>query len=110
MEVWFRSNKLAKQCSTERSLARKWGAECGKRVALRLTQLAAAPTLADMRGPGLGRCHELAGGRKGQLSLDLVHPLRLLFEPDEPVPRDSAGGLVWAEVASVVVLDIEDTH
>ncbi|MDF1596199.1 MAG: killer suppression protein [Acidimicrobiia bacterium] len=87
-----------------------WGKRQGDLIALRLTQLAAAPTLVDMRGPGLGRCHELTGDRQGQLSLDLVHPQRLIIEPIEPTPRTQDGGLDWAAVIGVVVVEIADTH
>ena len=63
-----------------------------------------------MRDPGYGRCHELTGDRRGQLSLDLVHPQRLIIEPAEPVPRTQDGGLDWAAVTRVVVVEIADTH
>ncbi len=81
-----------------------------EKIRARLDDLQAAPTLATMRGLP-GRCHELTGNRAGQLSLDLVHPYRLIFEPaDEPPPRKSDGGLEWEEVRAVRVLSVEDTH
>ncbi len=58
-----------------------------------------------------GRCHELIGNRAGQLSLDLDHPYRLIFEPaDEPIPQKDDGGLDWTMVTSVVIIGVEDTH
>ncbi len=110
MEVWFSNSRLAKRCSDEKALVTTWGKRQGDVIGLRLTQLAAAPTLADIRGPGLGRCHELTGDRKGQLSLDLVHPQRLIIEPVEPAPLTEDGGLDWAAVTGVVVVEITDTH
>jgi len=110
LEVWFSNSRLAKRCSDEKALVKTWGKRQGDLIALRLTQLAAAPTLADMRGPGLGRCHELTEDRAGQLSVDLVHPQRLIIEPVEPVPRMEDGGLDWAAVTGVVVVEIADTH
>jgi proteic killer suppression protein len=59
-----------------------------------------------------GRCHELVGDRAGQLSLDLVHPQRLIFVSEgEPIPRKPDGGLdcLW-QIRSVKILGIEDTH
>lgn len=57
------------------------------------------------------RCHELTGDRKGQLSVDVTHPYRLVFQPDhDPVPRRPDGGLDWTTVAKVLVLEVVDTH
>ena len=41
------------------------------------------------------RCHELTEGKRiGELSVDLDHPYRLIFIPDnDPVPRRDDGGL-----------------
>jgi proteic killer suppression protein len=55
--------------------------------------------------------HELKGNRKGQLSLDLDHPYRLIFIPDhDPVPSTEDGGMDWGRVTAVKILGIEDTH
>ena len=57
------------------------------------------------------RCHEMSGNRKGQLSLDLKHPYRLLLEPaDDPAPRKPDGGLDWEQVTAVRIVEVEDTH
>ncbi|HEY5750014.1 MAG TPA: hypothetical protein VIU12_28295 [Chryseolinea sp.] len=57
------------------------------------------------------RCHELNGDRKGQLSVDLDHPYRLIFIPaNEPVPRKEDGGLDWQQVTEIEILEIADTH
>ncbi|MCZ8038658.1 MAG: hypothetical protein O9276_11135 [Microcystis sp. LE17-20A] len=56
-----------------------------------------------------GRCHELLHNRAGQLSLDLVHPLRLIFEPANiPIPRKADGGIDWQKVTAVVIIGIVD--
>ena len=57
------------------------------------------------------RCHELTGNRKGQLSMDLDHPYRLLFQPNhDPLPVRKEGGLDWNLVTAIKILEIEDTH
>jgi proteic killer suppression protein len=83
-----------------------------KKIRRRLDDLRAAPTLETLRPPGFpGRCHELKGKRKGQLSLDLEHPYRLVFEPaTNPAPTLADGGLDWAKVAAVRIIGIADTH
>jgi proteic killer suppression protein len=51
------------------------------------------------------------GERSGQLSLDLEHPYRLIFEPaTDPLPTKLDGGLDWSEVRAVRILEIDDTH
>ena len=45
-----------------------------------------------------------------QFSVDLDHPYRLIFEPEEPIPRKDDGGIDWSQVTTVVILGVEDTH
>lgn len=110
MDIVFKDNKFARICNDKRRLVRVYGADRARRIGRRLDELRAAVVLEDLRcSPG--RCHELKGDRKGQLSLDLDHPQRLLFEPaNEPVPIKSSGGLDWSQVTAVMVLGVEDTH
>jgi hypothetical protein len=55
--------------------------------------------------------HELKGDRKGQLSVDLNHPYRLLFGPGhEPIPVLAVGGLDWTKVTRIKISGVEDTH
>ena len=79
-----------------------------------MAELRAAVSLMDFWPPksGPSRCHELTQGqRKGQLSVDLDHPYRLIFVPDHnPVPKREDGGLDWSQVTAVKILGVEDTH
>jgi len=75
---------------------------------LRLQQLEAIDSLADM---AFGRPHELKGARADQVSLDLVHPLRLVVAPSSnPAPRKPDGGLDRPQVKSMTVIEIVNTH
>ncbi len=75
----------------------------------RLDEIRAAKNLEVVRA--FGRCHELHGDRKGQFSMDLVHPQRLIFTAaEDPPPRKTDGGLNWSLITSVVILGIHDTH
>lgn len=110
MEVLFSTAKLQRECSTLKSLQKKWGAEGAKKIALRLQQLAAAKSLDDMRNLP-GRCHELAGDLDGHLAVDAHHPYRLVFEPTAtPPPAKPDGGLDWRAVDSITVVEITDYH
>ncbi len=84
-----------------------------KKLNVVLAQLWAAPnlgTFAPLMSPP-HRCHELTGNRKGQLTVDLDHPYRLVFEPNHnPLPQRAEGGLDWRMVTSIEIRGIEDTH
>jgi plasmid maintenance system killer protein len=110
MEITFKSKKLQKICSSEKSLVIAYGQNCARKISSRLDDLQASPTLEAFKVLP-GRCHELIGDRKGLLSLDVEHPLRLIFEPaNENVKMREHGGLDWSSVSAVEIIDIEDTH
>lgn len=84
-----------------------------KKLRIVLTQLRAAPNLGIFAPPMSPphRCHELTGNRKGQLTVDLDHPYRLVFTPNhDPLPIRPEGGLDWRQVTSIEIRGIEDTH
>lgn len=110
MEVLFATKKLQKQLGDQAKTQKVYGANGAKKLHLRLQQMAAAPTLADMRDLP-GRCHELTGDRAGTLAVDIEHPYRLIFRPTEnPAPALEDGGLDWSAVESVTVTEIVDYH
>ncbi len=89
---------------------REWGPQMARKLQQRLSELAAANTLADMRTMP-GRCHELTADRKGQLALDLVHPKRLVSAPDhDPPPSRPDGGLDWSKVSRIIIFEVVDYH
>ncbi|MEX0614153.1 MAG: type II toxin-antitoxin system RelE/ParE family toxin [Pirellulales bacterium] len=111
MEIAFRSRRIEKLCNSAKEMRAKLGERTAKVLQQRLAELKAADTLDDLgKMPG-ARCHELAGDRKGQLAVDLVHPKRLVFEPDHhPAPSKADGGLDWQQVTRVLVVEIVDYH
>ncbi|MDZ4198629.1 MAG: type II toxin-antitoxin system RelE/ParE family toxin [Kiritimatiellia bacterium] len=111
MVVYFHTSKLQKQCSSKGEAIRKFGPERAKKLMQRLQELEAAENLADIARVPPPRCHELKEDRKGQLSVDLQHPYRLLFIPaNDPVPQTAEGGLDWEKVTKIEIVEIEDTH
>ena len=111
MEVSFPTSRMQKRCSEEKAMQMKWGRSLARRLKQRLMELRAATTLRDIGRTPPARCHELKGKRKGQLSVDLEHPYRLIFKPDHsPLPRRKDGGLDWDNVTRVMVIEVVDTH
>jgi plasmid maintenance system killer protein len=110
LNITFVSQSLEKECNNERELRRRHGKDQATRIGRRLDDLHAAASLEDMRNLP-GRCHELKGTRSGQLSLDLDHPYRLIFEAaDNPVPRKPDGGLSWPDIRNIRIIGVIDTH
>ena len=111
MEIGFATKKLAKLCNSQKEMRAKLGQRCADRLEQRLAELKGAMILDDMRHLPAARCHELTADRTGQLAVDLVHPKRLIFEPDHnPVPTKEHGGLDWTAVTKVVIVEIVDYH
>jgi len=111
MVIVFKTAKLRKECNEEKLLVKKHGSRRAELLKMRLNQMRASNTLEDLRKLSQLRCHELKGDRKGQLSVDLDHPYRLIFEPaNNPMPKKRDGGLDWAKVTEIMIIGIEDTH
>ena len=108
MRVSFTSAKLAKDCSSDRERQRRFGAERARKIKLRLDQMQAAASIAELMTLPGARCHQLCADRDVQFSVDLDGPYRLIFEVDvTPVPRRQDKGIA---VDAVVVIEITDTH
>tara|TARA_B110001469_G_C9442594_1_gene224070 strand:+ start:52 stop:390 length:339 start_codon:yes stop_codon:yes gene_type:complete len=111
MEVQFKTKKLHKQLTTERDMVRIHGKRRAALIQQRLSEIEAAPNLHILGLLPMPRLHPLKGNRQGQLSVDLDHPYRLLFEPaHDPVPQLAAGGIDPHNIISVKILEIADTH
>lgn len=113
MIITFASSGLEEECNDERLMVRRQGAQRAKLLKRRLFDLKAASTLGIFYPPFRrpARCHELKGNRKGQFSVDLDHPYRLIFKPlNNPLPLLPDGGVNWEKITAIEILGIEDTH
>ena len=88
-----------------------WGDQNAKHIRLRVQELRAAETLADVSTMPPTRCHGLSENRKGQFAVDCKDPFRLVFEPaHKPVPRLEDGGIDLSAVTAVRVLEVVNYH
>ena len=111
LDVHFATKRFEKTCIDARVMNRTYGPERAKQLRKRLAQLRAAETLADMRRLPGARCHALKEDRRGQQSVDLDGPYRLIFVPADEAPPDGPDGrLDWDRVTAVVLIEIVDTH
>lgn len=111
MILYFRTKQLQKVCSNSREALKKHGEKLARKLQQRLMELQAATSMSCISKVPPARCHELGGNRKGQFSVDLVHPYRLLFIPaNDPLPRLPDGGLDWSNITEIEIIEITDTH
>jgi len=113
MEISFATKSLQKEISEEKAMVKAHGVNRSKRLKIVMAALRAAPTLSIFAPPMSPphRCHELTGNRKGQISMDLDHPYRLIIKPNHnPLPMRAEGGLDWKAVTAIVIIEIKDTH
>ena len=114
MDISFKNKKLEKEFNEGAQLNKVHGNKRAQKIRMRMAALRAAESLMDFWPPksGPSRCHELTQGkRKGQLSVDLDHPYRLIFTPaHDPVPVREDGGLDWSCVTAIKIQGVEGTH
>lgn len=113
MDISVNDRKLRKAIEDENTGRKLLGPEMAKKLVLRLAALKAATSLAIFWPPKSGpeRCHELNGRLEGIFSVDLKHPYRLWFEPNE-VHRSVRldGRARWEQITVITLTSIEDTH
>ncbi|BBO23201.1 killer suppression protein [Candidatus Nitrosymbiomonas proteolyticus] len=110
MDISFATDRLERDMNDHASMVRAYGAERAKALQKRLADLDAVQVLEEMRLLA-GRCEELVGDRKGQLSVRLNANYRLIFQPaDEPPALKDDGGIDWNQVRSIQILEVIDYH
>ena len=83
----------------------------GRAIQNRLAVLKSAHYLSLVPTVRPERLHQLTGDRTGQFAVDLVHPRRLVFEPNHDlVPRKEDGGIDRNRVTAIVIIDVVDYH
>ena len=111
LEITFGTRKLGKELSTARRLVKVYGPRTAQAIMHRLAVLNSAPTLSHVPTSKPDRRHQLTGDRSGQYAVDLIHPRRLIFEPDHtPVPLRADGGVDTDKVTAITIIEVIDYH
>lgn len=111
MEISFRTRRLQRQFSRRRELVKEFGEQGARVLQLRLAVLATAQSLSDVPTNPPERRHQLTQDRAGQYAVDVMHPYRLVFEPDiDPVPRRADGGIDLDQVTAIVIVEVVNYH
>lgn len=108
MIIHFREEQLRRLCEERRRAVRELGKQVADRLRARLADLEDAENVTELPA---GRPHELHGDRKGQYAVVLYRGIRLVFEPTEyPPPESAHGGIEWRAVDDITIVFIGDYH
>lgn len=111
MEVSFKSRKLEKIFKQSGGLRRAYGAKNERVIRARIAVLRGLHNLSRVPTDPPERRHQLKGNRKEQFAVNLVHPVRLIFEANhDPVPRKDDGGIDIEKVTAITILEVCDYH
>ena len=111
MDIAFRANRLEATFNAERELVRAYGARMSRAIQRRLATLAEARTLSEVPTIPPNRRHRLQGERAGQYAVDLIHPYRLIFEPNHnPLPLRADGGIDTDQITAITIIAVIDYH
>lgn len=80
LQIEYKNRSIEKICTIASVAEKKYGVEMAAKIQQRVGEIDAAETVEQMIQFGVGRCHPLHLNRKGQYAVDLVHPMRLVFE------------------------------
>ncbi|MCO7137668.1 plasmid maintenance system killer protein [[Clostridium] leptum] len=80
MEVEYRNKSIEKVCTIASVAEKKYGRRMAEKIQLRIDQIRASENVEQMIQFGMGRCHPLHQNRQDQYAVDLIHPMRLVFE------------------------------
>jgi len=111
VEITFRTQKFQKEFSSERRLRKRYGDRMALTIMARIGFLKNASTLSRVPTTRPERRHQLKGDRNEMFAIDLVHPFRLVFEPNhDPLPRRKDGGIDLEQVTAIKILEVVDYH
>ena len=111
MDISFRTKRLKKDFESESILRRRYGAPMAQTIMARVGVLKNALTLSKVPTMPPTRMHQLKGNRDEQFAVDLVHPYRLVFEPNhDPLPRKVDGGINLEQVTAIKIMEVVDYH
>jgi len=109
LDIHFASEKLRKVLSEEKSIIRKYGTACAKKISARMSALQAASTWSEL--PNLpGGWHPLKADRQSEWSAELADGKRLIVSPQGEFKHRGDGSVDLNSVHEVIIKEIVDYH
>lgn len=111
MDISFRTRKLEKTFNSLAGLQKAFNVQMAKAIIKRMAVLKNSRHLGMVPTTKPERRHQLSGDRDEQFAVDLVHPHRLVFEPNhDPLPRKDDEGIDLEQVTAIKILEVIDYH
>ena len=113
MDILFKRDKDREiaNCDSKLRMEFRGNPRRAKLVHARLDELYDADNLEVMRRLPQADCHELKGDRKGQIAVKLDGGYRIVFEcANAPRPEKPDGGLDWAKVTAIRILELAENY
>lgn len=79
LDITYKNRKIERICTNAKVADREYGSQMSAKIHMRIDEIRAVDTVEEMIQFRIGRCHALKGNRKGQYTVDLEHPYRLVF-------------------------------
>ena len=98
MEIKYQTRSIEKVCTNATVAEKRNGLEMAEKIQMRIDQITAASSVEYLIQYHIGRCHPLHHNRKNQFGMDLVHPMRLVFEKN------------GADIQIANIIEIVDYH
>jgi proteic killer suppression protein len=110
MELHFSSKSLEKQLTQDRLMKSKFG-DCYSKLRLRMNELDAVESLAEISEYPPQRKHVLSGDLSGCFAVDVSRNRRIIFEPfPKSIPYKDDGNIRYEAIKSIKILDVRDYH
>ena len=109
MDIHFASEKLRKVLSEEKSIIRKYGTACAKKIMARISALRAVSSWAEL--PNLpGNWHPLKADRQSEWSAELADGKRLIVLPHGDYKNREDGAVDLNSIREVMINEVIDYH
>ena len=81
------------------------------KLRLRMNELDALESLADISALPPQRRHMLTGNYSGCFAVDVSKNQRIIFEPfPKSIPYDQNGSIIYEAIRAITILDVRDYH
>jgi proteic killer suppression protein len=111
MIVYFKDKKLMRSFDDERECLKQYGKDNSRKIQTRYAELLAADNLEVIPHVPPARLHELSGNRRGQFSVTIKEPFRIIFVPaNNPIPLTTDGGIDKRKITEILIIEVVDYH
>ena len=109
MKLHFQSKKLEALVTSATKLNREFGAQCAKKVGMRISDLMAVDNF-GMLSDLPGKWHPLNGDRDSEWAAEVHSGMRLVVRPVGDLIDPALRHIEYREIKEVLIINIENYH